>query len=88
MASNYTGFDVKIDNDDGTTTFVPLQVVHAYDVTNMAPLADVTSDAAGVVAPGSVPVAPGTLVRFYFVIPIAAGNPNVGVCGYTEVFTT
>lgn len=88
MASNYAAFEVKIDNDNGTTTFVPLQVVHVYDVDHLVALADVTSDAAGVVAAGTVPVAPGTLIRFYFLKPVAAGDPYVGVCGYSEVFTT
>jgi len=78
--STYPAFDVKIDNDDGTTTPCPLQVVHVYDVTNGAALADVTADAAGVVAAGSLSVAAGTLIRFSF----ARAD---GICGYSEVFT-
>jgi hypothetical protein len=88
MASNYSAFEVKIDNDDGTTTLVPGQVVHVYDVNNLVALADVVSDAAGVVPAGTVPSAPGTLVRFYFSKAIVAGDPHVGVCGYSEVFTS
>lgn len=88
MASNYPAFDVTIDNDDGTSTFLPLQVVHVYDVTNLAALADLTADASGVVPSGSVASAPGSLLRFYFLIPVTAGDPHSGICGFAEVFTT
>jgi hypothetical protein len=88
MASNYAAFEVKIDNDDGTTTMCPLQTVRVFDVTNQAALANVVSDASGIVAAGTVTPGPGTLLRFSFIRDYAAGDPDVGVCGYAEVFTT
>jgi hypothetical protein len=87
--SAYAAFEVKIDNDDGTTTMLPGQTVHAFNVTGLAVLADVTSDGAGVVPAGAYSgVAAGSLVRFYFSIPYSSGNANTGVCGYSEIFTT
>jgi hypothetical protein len=69
MASSYPAFEVKVDNDDGTTTLLPLQTV--------------------VVPAGSVTPGAGTLLRFWFYIPAsAAPDPLVGVCGFSEVFTT
>jgi hypothetical protein len=89
MASSYPAFEVKVDNDDGTTTLLPLQTVHVYDATNLVALTDVVSDATGVVPAGSVTPGAGTLLRFWFYIPAsAAPDPLVGVCGFSEVFTT
>jgi hypothetical protein len=79
--SNYPAFEVKVDNDDGTTTPCPLQVVKVYDVTNAAALADVNADSSGIVPAGSLAVAVGTLIRFSF-------SRADGICGYSEVFTT
>lgn len=62
--SNYNAFNVVIDNNDGTVTPVPNQVVKVYDVTNATPLADTASDAFGVVPGASVAVAIGTKLRF------------------------
>lgn len=81
MASNYVSFDVKIDNDDGTTTPLSLQTVHVYDVTNDEALDDVTSGSTGVVAAGSLDVDAGTLIRFHF-------QRDDGICGYAEQITT
>jgi hypothetical protein len=88
MPSNYAAFEVKIDNDDGSSTMLPLQVVHVFDVTNTTILADLTSDSFGIVAAGSLSVAVGTLIRFWFYKTAVAGNAQSGVCGYAEVFTT
>jgi hypothetical protein len=79
--SNYPAFEVKIDNDDGTTSPVPGETVKVYDVTNSAALSDIASDGDGHVAAGTVPVAAGTEVRFSF-------NQVDGHCGYAEVITT
>lgn len=79
--SNYPGFEVKIDNDDGTHTLLPLQTISVYDVTNETPLDDVASDANGLVEPGSLDVDAGTRIRFSF-------SRADGICGYSEVFTT
>ena len=79
--SDYPGFEVKIDNDDGTHTMLPLQTIHVYDVTHAAALADIASDANGLVAPGALAVDAGTRIRFSF-------NRADGICGYSEIFTT
>jgi len=81
MASNYASFEVLIDNDDGTTTPVVSQPVHVYDVTNDEALDDISSDADGHVAAGTLDVDPGTTVRFH----TALGD---GQCGYKEEVTT
>ena len=81
MPSNYLGFDVLIDNDDGTTTPLPSQAVHVYDVTNEAALSDISSDALGHVDAGSLNVAVGTAVRFHVTLPD-------GQCGYKDEVTT
>lgn len=79
--SNYAAFDVLIDNNDGTSTPVPLTTINVYDVAGAAALADVTSDAAGHVPAGTVPIAVGSIVRFSF--KLADGR-----CGYSEIVTT
>lgn len=81
MPSNYTGFDVEIDEDDGTTTPVAAAVVKVYDVTNAAALPDIAADAFGHVAAGALAVDAGTLVRF-------SVQRADGMCGYTEKITT
>jgi hypothetical protein len=62
--SDYPAFEIRIDNDDGTLTPVPLQTVKVYDVTHAAALADTASDANGTVPGASVAVAAGTRLRF------------------------
>jgi hypothetical protein len=83
MASSlYQSFEVKIDNDDGTTTLCPLQTVKVYDVTHAAALApDLQTDANGVITAGILAVDPGSLIRFSF-------SRADGICGYSEVYTT
>jgi hypothetical protein len=81
MPSNYAAFEVLIDNDDGTYTPCPLQVLKVYDATNSAALADVQSDASGIVPAGSLAVNVGTMIRFSFL-------RADGICGYSEVFTS
>jgi len=80
-SSSYSGFDVLIDNDDGTTTPVVSHAVHVYNVTGSAALADVMSDASGHVTGGTLAVAAVTTVRFW----VDLGNGRVG---YSEVITT
>lgn len=79
--SNYPGFEVKIDNDDGSQTMLPLQTLKVYDVTNDEALDDVNSDANGLVAAGTLDVDAGTRIRFSF------SRPD-GICGFAEIFTT
>jgi hypothetical protein len=79
--SYYAAFEVKIDNDDGTVTMCPAQVVKVYDVAAAVALADLVSDAAGVVAAGTFAVDPDTLIRFAF------NRPDL-ICGYSEIYTT
>jgi len=81
MASNYTAFDVLVDNDDGTTTPLPSQTVHVYDVTNDEALDDLTTDGDGHIDAGTLDVDPATVVRFH--ITLANGQ-----CGYKEDVTT
>lgn len=79
--SYYPAFEVKIDNDDGSVTMCPLQTVKAYDVTHAAALADLMTDATGLVAAGSLAVDPETLIRFSFL-------RLDGICGYSEIYTS
>jgi hypothetical protein len=81
MPSNYAAFEVKIDNDDGSITPVPGQIIKVYDVTHAAALSDLASDGDGHVAGGTLPVVVGTVVRFSF-------SQVDGHCGYAEVVTT
>jgi hypothetical protein len=79
--SNYAAFDCVIDNNDGSSSPVPLTTVNVYDVTGAAALADLTTDAAGHIPAGTVPIAAGSIVRFSFKL-------TDGRCGYAEVVTT
>lgn len=79
--SNYSGFDVLVDNNDGTITSVVNTTVHVFDVTHNAALADIVSDANGHVAAGGLAVAIGTLIRFW----VNLGNGKVS---YAEQVTT
>jgi hypothetical protein len=81
MPSNYASFEVKIDNDDGTTTPVASETVTVYDVTNDEALDDLTSDVDGHIAAGTLDVAAGTSVRFS--VALADGRT-----GYKEEVTT
>jgi len=81
MVSDYTGFEVKVDNDDGTVTMLPLETVKVYDVTNEEELDDLTSDAEGLIAPGSLDVDAGTLIRF-------SVQRVDGISGYADQLTT
>jgi hypothetical protein len=79
--SNYSAFEMKIDNRDGTFTLLASETVDIYNVTGSASLGTTTSDADGHVAGGTLAVAVGTLVRFSF-------HRADGICGYAEVVTT
>jgi hypothetical protein len=79
-SSTFTGFDVVIDNDDGTITPVPTATVHGYDVTHSAALADVVSDSGGHVASQTLAVAVGTVVRYHH-------TTSDGRAGYCEGVT-
>lgn len=81
MPSNYSSFNAKIDNDDGSTTPLASVTVKVYDVTHSTPLADTATDADGNVAGASVAVAAGTELRFSY-------SRADGICGYAEVLTT
>jgi hypothetical protein len=70
-----------VDNDDGTTTPIASATFNVYDVTHAAALADVASDANGIVPAGTVTPAAGTLIRFSY-------HQANGICGYAEVLTT
>jgi len=74
--SNFTGFDVEIDLNDGTIPIpVPNAVVQVRDVTNAnvatgagaIALANLVADANGHVASGTLPVAAGRTIRFTWV---------------------
>lgn len=81
MPSNYTAFEVYIDNNDGTPTPVGSQTVKVYDVTHSAALADTASDAQGTVPCATVAVDAGTTLRF-------SVQRADGLCGYAEQVTT
>lgn len=78
--SDYPAFDVLLDNDDGTLAPVPGATVHVYDVTNGAPLDDITADPSGHVPAGSLDVDAGTIIRF--TVALATGE-----AGFSEVVT-
>jgi len=79
--SAYAAFDVLIDNNDGTSSVVPLTTINVYNVTGAAALADLTSDVDGHVPAGTLAIAAGSVVRFSFKL-------TDGRCGYAEVVTT
>lgn len=86
MPSNFSGFEVGHDKEDGTAPILfGSQTVKVYDVTNNAQLADLVSDAGGAVASGTLPVAVGTLVRFYWQLTTGV---NRGYCAVLERVTT
>lgn len=62
--SAYPAFEIVIDNDNGSITKVPNQIVKVYNVTAGAALPDTASDAQGTVPGASVAPAPGTRLRF------------------------
>lgn len=70
--SNYNGFELKLDIGDGLPHYVASQTVQVWDVTDADPLtgagaialADVASDAGGLVASGTAAVAAGRTLRF------------------------
>jgi hypothetical protein len=79
--SAYAAFDVTIDNNDGTTTTVPLETISVYDITNDEALADLETDANGHIDTGTLAVAAGTEIRFSY-------RQANGICGYAEIVTT
>lgn len=83
VSSNYAAFTLKIRNADKTVALVAGQTVHVYDITHGAALADLPtpSDANGIVPNGTLPVAPGTKIRFSF-------WRADGECGKAEITTT
>lgn len=79
--SNYSGFDLLVDNGDGTATPVANQAVSFYNISDdVAIVGTVSSDADGHVAGGTLNVNPGTQVRYYFVT-------TKGICAYEETTT-
>ena len=80
MPSNYSAFEVYIDNDDGTVTPVGSQTVKVFNVTGNAALADTASDSNGTVPGATVAVAAGTRLRF-------SVQRADGLCGFAEVLT-
>lgn len=81
MPSNYTAFDVKIDNGDGTTTPVPDATVNVFNATDVDELDPLTADSDGHVAGGSLAVDVGTIVYFRI-------ENHLGLAGVLEQTTT
>lgn len=80
--SNYSGFDVVIDENTGEVSPAAGVTVNVYDVTGGVALADLTSDVNGHVVAGSYPaVAVGHVLRF------RVENEN-GMSGFAEQVTT
>jgi len=75
--SNYSAFDVFFDNSDGTTTPVADPTVHVRDITGANPatgagaaaLPDIVtaSNPLGHIPPGTLSIAAGRTVRFFWV---------------------
>jgi hypothetical protein len=86
MPSNYSAFDVLIDNGDGTQTVVPNAVVEARDFTDPEAVArimpDLLADTSGQVSAGSLNVGAGSNIRFTW------KDETSGRCGYAEATTT
>lgn len=79
--STYSGFDLLVDNGDGTVTPVANQTVNFYNVTADAAVATTaTSDGQGHVASGSLNINAGTVVRYWFVT-------TKGICAFEETTT-
>lgn len=86
MPSNYQGFEVGYDKEDGTAPVkFASQVVKVRNVTGGADLPDLTADANGTIASGTLSVAVGTTIRFYF--QVTTGTYK-GVSGFKEIITT
>lgn len=86
MPSSYQGFEVGYDKEDGTEPVkFASQTVKVRDVTNSADLSDLTADGDGTVASGTLSVAVGTTIRFYF--QVTSGTYK-GVSGFKEIITT
>jgi len=86
MPSNYQGFRVDYNKEDGTEPVAfPSQTVKVRDVTNSADLADLTADGSGDVASGTLDVAVGTTIRFYFQV---TSGTHKGVSAFKEIVTT
>ena len=80
--SNYSAFDIVIDNDDGEPqTPAGILTINVYDVTNDAALDDIASDADGHVDAGTLDVDAGTVVRF-------TAADTQGRAAFAEILTT
>jgi hypothetical protein len=71
-SSNYTGFELRLDLNDGLPHYLPGETVQVWDVEDADPetgvgaisLPDVTTDINGHVASGTVSIAAGRRIRF------------------------
>lgn len=81
MPSNYASFDVKVDNRNGTYTYLPNAQVKIYQTSNGALLATVAANANGVVPSGTLNVAAGTQIHY-------TAETAVHQVGYGEQVTT
>ena len=79
--SNFEQFDVVYYDSAGQAVPIADAVVEVYDVTHAADLDPVTADGDGVVAPGTVDVADGTVIRFRV-------EGYLGAAGALEQITT
>ena len=79
--SNYSGFDVLIDNEDGSYTPAPSITLNIAKAADGSSLGTVASDTDGIVAPGTVSVSAGTRIRF-------SGDLGDGRVGYCEAVTS
>lgn len=80
-SSDYPQFDVAYDLSNGVRVgLLAVQSVHVFDVTDGIDLDDVIANAEGIVEAGTLPVAPGTTVRFY--------TDHLGAAGALEIVTT
>lgn len=80
--SNYTSIDVYVRAEDADVpALLPATTIHVYDYTNNVALADLTTDANGHIPAGTLAVAVGTKIRFWFAL-------SDGRCGFDYQVTT
>lgn len=64
MAATFEQFEVRLQNADGTETPLDTVTLEVWSVTEAADVGSVTTDASGVVAPASINVSVGDVLRF------------------------
>lgn len=79
-SSEFQQFDVNYYENGVLVEMLATKTVHVYNATLGAALDDVISNGEGIVEAGTLPVAAGTVVRFY--------TDHMGAAGALEQVTT